>query len=337
MFRRRDEDDMAYQIQPVNKSVAQNAANATSSSSQTREKEEVQTAPVPFIKASQMAAANAQPEAAKPQAVNTEPFHVVPVAHFQPHLETPVAQAPSPAPTPAQAAQVREINLSTVTPQPREREVSASTKPAKAQSMPNFVPSALRAPATQLNAVPSNPNSNGFNNTNIQPLNINHMTNTSKTPTSNTSSIKIDSLGVEAERRLTVGYGISLQGRVSNCDKLVIYGTVNAELDNVKALHISDSGKFIGGAEVDYADISGNFEGELKVRKTIIINSTGKVSGKITYGSIEIKPGGKFTGEIIEDKTLSENNAEATSADATGNKQEFDLSEITDQKAEKAA
>lgn len=108
--------------------------------------------------------------------------------------------------------------------------------------------------------------------------------------------------GVEAERRLTVGYGITLNGKVSNCDKLIIYGTVDAELDNVKTLHISESGTFKGTANIDSAEISGNFEGDINVADTIIINSTGRVNGKITYGSIEIRPGGKFTGQIVEAK-----------------------------------
>lgn len=113
--------------------------------------------------------------------------------------------------------------------------------------------------------------------------------------------------GIEAERRLTVGYGITLTGEVSDCDRLVIYGKVNAKLHNVKFLQISDSGKFNGSAEIGQAEISGVFEGELKVANNITITSTGRVNGKITYGSIEIRPGGKFTGEIIEDATSANN------------------------------
>jgi cytoskeletal protein CcmA (bactofilin family) len=65
-------------------------------------------------------------------------------------------------------------------------------------------------------------------------------------------------------------------------------------------LHISESGKFSGFAAIENAEISGAFEGDLIVENSIVINSTGKMSGKVTYGSIEIKPGGKFTGQIVD-------------------------------------
>lgn len=163
----------------------------------------------------------------------------------------------------------------------------------KPSSVNTFVPSALRA------------SSSPTNNTQT-PAYSAPAASAAQSPSFPAKPLKIDNIGLETERRLTVGYGISLEGKVSDCDKLVIYGTVNAELNNVKALQISDSGCFRGAAEIDYAEIAGLFEGELRVRKSIVINSTGRVSGKITYGSIEIKPGGKFTGEIVEDKALSE-------------------------------
>ncbi|PIR31977.1 MAG: hypothetical protein COV36_05920 [Alphaproteobacteria bacterium CG11_big_fil_rev_8_21_14_0_20_44_7] len=128
---------------------------------------------------------------------------------------------------------------------------------------------------------------------------------------SNEAGNKMDQ--VEAERRLTVGYGITLEGKISDCDKLIIYGKVNAELNSVKALHISESGRFSGVANIANAEISGAFDGELFVSDTITINSTGKVSGKITYGSIEIKPGGKFTGQIVEAVTLGSDNGSVNS------------------------
>jgi len=56
------------------------------------------------------------------------------------------------------------------------------------------------------------------------------------------------------------------------------------------------------------------FEGELKVANNITITSSGRVNGKITYGSIEIRPGGKFTGEIIEDATGADNQQTDASA-----------------------
>lgn len=176
-----------------------------------------------------------------------------------------------------------------------------SSNPAHASAAPAFAAAPKSVSPAQAQAAPA-PAQNNFAPTynkvpapTAQPASIPPAQNFQQ------SSTKLE--GIEAERRLTVGYGITLTGEVSDCDRLVIYGKVNAKLANVKFLQISDSGKFNGSAAIDQAEISGVFEGELKVSNNITITSTGRVNGKITYGSIEIRPGGKFTGEIIEDSS----------------------------------
>lgn len=147
---------------------------------------------------------------------------------------------------------------------------------------------------------------------------------------------------IETEKRLTVGYGIELEGKISNCDKLIVYGHVQADLTDVKTLHISESGKFSGFAAIDNAEISGTFEGDLIVEDSIVINSTGKMSGKVTYGSIEIKPGGKFTGQIVDASDAAAFDAKAKkpakkkeAEPVSTNQEEFTLSPEPVQIAEK--
>lgn len=139
----------------------------------------------------------------------------------------------------------------------------------------------------------------------LTPANIGTSANTTnvsaiKAPQTTTGAGMSNIDKIETEKRLTVGYGITLEGKISNCDKLIVYGHVHADLNDVKTLHISESGKFSGFASIENAEISGAFEGDLIVENSIVINSTGKMSGKVTYGSIEIKPGGKFTGQIVD-------------------------------------
>jgi cytoskeletal protein CcmA (bactofilin family) len=98
---------------------------------------------------------------------------------------------------------------------------------------------------------------------------------------------------------MIVGYGISIEGRIENCDRLILDGNMNCELSGLKALVISESGYFKGKGHVQQAEISGRFEGDLVVDGHIVIMQTGRVDGKITYKSIEIKPGGRFTGSIV--------------------------------------
>ena len=109
-------------------------------------------------------------------------------------------------------------------------------------------------------------------------------------------------------RVLTVGHDILLKGEIATCDRLVIEGEVDATLNEVHTVEIAEGGSFKGTAQIEDAEISGLFEGELVVRNRLVIYSTGKVRGKITYGEIEIERGGELTGEIrIENQHASQN------------------------------
>lgn len=120
------------------------------------------------------------------------------------------------------------------------------------------------------------------------------------TSTSNFSSESNSMLNKhnQNERVLTVGNDILLKGEITTCDRLVIEGNVDATVSDVHTMELLDSGSFKGNAEVEYAEISGVFEGNLVVRNSLVIHKNGKVSGNITYGEIEIAKGGQITGEI---------------------------------------
>ena len=270
MFRRNNDEEIASQSQPQSASQVPNPVQN------------------PFAAPAQKPAApsfgtfgSTQPQAVAP--ANSEPDSepkkpvTAPLTTQQVGLGSAGSATTAPAPKPVAA------------PQPVAQVPSQQISPAVQQVAPagsSFAPSYNKVPSPT-----------------AQPAVIPPAASSSAAP----SSSKLE--GIEAERRLTVGYGITLTGEVSDCDRLVIYGKVNAKLANVKFLQISDSGRFNGSAHIDQAEISGVFEGELKVSNNITITSTGRVNGKITYGSIEIRPGGKFTGEIIEDTTLVSQNS----------------------------
>jgi len=74
-------------------------------------------------------------------------------------------------------------------------------------------------------------------------------------------------------------------------------GRVEATM-NSRVIQISENGTFKGSAEIELAEIRGEFEGSLTVREKLVIYSTGKVSGKISYGKVVIEEGGQLTGEV---------------------------------------
>lgn len=104
-------------------------------------------------------------------------------------------------------------------------------------------------------------------------------------------------------RILTVGNDILLKGEIETCDRVIIEGRVEAKLSDVHTLAIAGCGSFKGTAEVEQAEITGLFEGDLIVNGRLVIYATGEVRGNITYGEIEIERGGRLTGQI---KTVSE-------------------------------
>jgi len=99
-------------------------------------------------------------------------------------------------------------------------------------------------------------------------------------------------------RTLIVGREISLSGEINSCNKLVVEGSVEANLQNCREVDISDTGLFKGSASIDEAEVRGRFEGNLTVRKRLMIRATGKVTGTIRYGQIEIECGGQISGDI---------------------------------------
>ncbi len=111
-------------------------------------------------------------------------------------------------------------------------------------------------------------------------------------PAAKTSSESVGS-------KLTVGPNIKLKGvEITDCDTLVVEGTVEATM-NSRVIQIAENGAFKGSADIDVAEIRGEFNGTLTVRQKLVIFSTGKVNGKIRYGKLVVEEGGQLAGEIV--------------------------------------
>jgi cytoskeletal protein CcmA (bactofilin family) len=101
-----------------------------------------------------------------------------------------------------------------------------------------------------------------------------------------------------SKSRLIVGPEITLKSaEITDCDTIVVEGRVEATTD-ARVMQIAETGTIVGTVSVDIAEVRGRFEGELTVRKTLVIHPTGRVSGKIRYGKLVIEEGGEVTGEV---------------------------------------
>jgi cytoskeletal protein CcmA (bactofilin family) len=112
------------------------------------------------------------------------------------------------------------------------------------------------------------------------------------------NSRRSERLGEQGERKLIVGKGLSLSGEITACDILVVEGKVEAKLTDGKMLEITESGQFRGSVEIESADIAGRYDGQLNVHGRLTVRGTGRVSGMIKYGELEVNAGGQIIGEL---------------------------------------
>jgi len=119
--------------------------------------------------------------------------------------------------------------------------------------------------------------------------------------------------GAGEVKKLIVGRDIFLSGEIKSCNKLVVEGSVEAALRDCQTVEIADAGLFRGSAEIDTADVSGRFEGDLTVRSRLMIRSTGRIVGTVRYGQIEIERGGVISGQIEHMSNAGEAAAPASS------------------------
>jgi cytoskeletal protein CcmA (bactofilin family) len=132
----------------------------------------------------------------------------------------------------------------------------------------------------------------------------------------------------EGGRRLVVGRDITLSGQISKCDYLVVEGSVEGMRYDGQSIEVLDAGSFSGNIEVTVADISGSFDGNITVRQRLTVRPTGRVSGNIRYGEIEIHAGGQITGEmaVIDRNTASSSSSSPSTSSETSSDSSFAIS-----------
>ena len=102
--------------------------------------------------------------------------------------------------------------------------------------------------------------------------------------------------------KVIIGNGVSITGEIKKADEVQIDGDadVTMKTDN---LVIGASGNLKGNIETHNADIWGSFDGDIKASGTLTIQEQGKATGSIEYQNMQIKLGGKLSGELkLSDK-----------------------------------
>ena len=97
--------------------------------------------------------------------------------------------------------------------------------------------------------------------------------------------------------KVVIGNGVSITGEIKKADEVQIDGEadVTMKTDNVV---IGNTGMCKGNIETHNADIWGTFDGDLKASGTLTIQEEGNATGTIEYQKMQIKLGGKLSGDI---------------------------------------
>ena len=115
-------------------------------------------------------------------------------------------------------------------------------------------------------------------------------------------------------KRLIVGQGIHMKGEITACDRLIVEGQVEVTLKATRMLEIKPTGHFTGSCEVEEADVSGVYDGNLTVRGRLIVHAGGRVTGDISYGEIELERGAQITGKLGVRERASHGSTERSDA-----------------------
>ncbi len=120
--------------------------------------------------------------------------------------------------------------------------------------------------------------------------------------------------------KVVIGDGVSITGEIKKADEVQIDGEadVTMKTDN---LVVGVTGICKGNIDTHNADIWGSFEGDLNASGTLTVQEQGKISGSIEYQNIQIKLGGKLSGDIklsekvqpIKKETKNDNDLSTTS------------------------
>jgi cytoskeletal protein CcmA (bactofilin family) len=102
----------------------------------------------------------------------------------------------------------------------------------------------------------------------------------------------------EGDPFLVIEQGIALNGEINFCDMLVVEGHVQATMKECREIKITETGTFKGTVEFERADISGVFEGDLTAREHLVVRATGRVTGTVSFGELQIERGGQVIGDI---------------------------------------
>ena len=101
---------------------------------------------------------------------------------------------------------------------------------------------------------------------------------------------------------ITVGTGVVLSGRIIEADHVKLEGTADGAITS-KTVELSLTGSLDGNVQCETFIVAGTFSGEAAVTGSLYVKSTGRIEGKISYGSLAVEAGGSVLGSLEQGET----------------------------------
>jgi len=127
----------------------------------------------------------------------------------------------------------------------------------------------------------------------------------------------------ENSGNILIGNDVSIKGVLVVPNRAIINGTIDGEI-TAKELVVGQTGRIVGHAKTERADIHGEVNQTLVVNQSLILRSTGKVVGVVHYSELEIEKGGLVEGKMTQQGSqeaaprASENKGGGAGEDAEG-------------------
>ena len=109
---------------------------------------------------------------------------------------------------------------------------------------------------------------------------------------------------IKINSSLIIGEGATIKGEIVEENEITVNGSVDGDIQ-CKNLIVGKTGSIKGKIKADTLYVEGSIEGEINVKELLKLMSSSYVSGKMSYGSLQINEGGKLLGEIeFKDKNI---------------------------------
>ena len=109
---------------------------------------------------------------------------------------------------------------------------------------------------------------------------------------------------IKINSSLIIGEGATIKGEIFEENEITVNGSVDGDIQ-CKNLIVGKTGSIKGKIKADTLYVEGSIEGEINVKELLKLMSSSYVSGKMSYGSLQINEGGKLLGELeFKDKNI---------------------------------